>query len=56
MHKALRRALSLTAVPAVTVAAAAMLALADCGYVHMFVSDSISMWDPDGGYPDSDTA
>ena len=31
------------------------LICADCGYVHMFVSDSVSMWDPDGGYPDGDT-
>ncbi len=22
-----------------------------CGYVHLFMSDSIGMWEPDGGYP-----
>jgi hypothetical protein len=21
------------------------------GYIHLFVNDSLSLWDPDGGYP-----
>jgi hypothetical protein len=25
-----------------------------CGYLHTFVSGSVELWEPDGGYPDAD--